>query len=308
MLGCMPPTSSSGAALSDTVPNPVDYNSPRELAGLLDRLGFAMRKRYGQNFLVAGSARKRILALLEAESGRRVWEVGPGAGAMSREALVSGLRLSTFEIDHGFASFMRESYGELPGFELFEGDFVKTWKQAVESSGAPERIFGNLPFNAAGAIIASIIEGGLRPPVMVFTVQKEAAQRMAAKTSTKNYASFTVLCQSAYSVKLAFDLPPGVFWPQPRVTSTVVIMRVRPDALPCAGEKAFTSFTRSAFASRRKTLRNNLKAAGWSDEEVAESGLAVGVSPDARAETLTAERFAALFGDLSTRRQNRIIQ
>ncbi len=283
------------------VPAPVDYDSPKELAATLDRLGFAMQKRFGQNFLVAGAARRRILGLLEAEPGSRAWEVGPGLGAMTWEALSAGLELSAFEIDRGFAEFIREAYGKLPGFGLFEGDFVRTWPQAREATGSPGRVFGNLPYNAAGAIIAAIIEGGMRPGRMVFTVQKEAAQRMAARPGTKNYAAFTVLCQSAYSVKQAFDLPPGVFWPQPRVTSTVVLMTARPDALPCAGDLAFTRFTRMAFAARRKTLRNNLKAAGYSEGEMDAAASSSSLSLDSRAEALSPGELAALFSGLPTR-------
>ncbi|MBU0926418.1 MAG: ribosomal RNA small subunit methyltransferase A [Spirochaetes bacterium] len=214
---------------------------------------------------------------------------------MTREALVLGLAVSAFEIDKGFAEFIRVSYGAIPGFELYEGDFMKTWRAALDASGAPDLAFGNLPYNAAGAIIAALIEGGSRPRRMVFTVQKEAAQRICAHPSTKNYSAFSVLCQSAYAVKSAFDLPPGVFWPQPRVTSAVVVMSTRADAVPYAGDRAFTGFTRACFSSRRKTLRNNLKAAGHTEEALAEACASVGVSPDARAETLSPESFSALY-------------
>lgn len=305
-----------------SVPAPTDYDSPKALAAMLEAQGFAMQKRFGQNFLVAGAARRRILALLEAEPGCAAWEVGPGAGAMTWEALNLGWRLSAFEIDHGFARFVREGFGAQPGFRLYEGDFVRTWPAAMAEGGRPERVFGNLPYNAAGAIVAALIEGAEagagaeaaaagnpsadrvapRPPLMVFTVQKEAAQRMAAKPGTKNYAAFTVLCQSAYQVKLAFDLPPGVFWPQPRVTSSVVVMRALAEPLACAGSLDFTRFTRAAFSSRRKTLRNNLKAAGWTDEALAAAAERSGLGMDLRAEALAPAQLAALFDSLPTRR------
>lgn len=214
---------------------------------------------------------------------------------MTREALNLGLAVSAFEIDSGFADFIRDVYGPMPGFELYEGDFVKTWRTALEASGKPALAFGNLPYNAAGAIIAALIEGGVRPRRMVFTVQKEAAARMCSSPSTKNYSAFSILCQSCYTVKTAFDLSPGSFWPQPRVSSAVVVMEERADAVPFAGEKAFTGFTRACFSSRRKTLRNNLKAAGLSEAALSEACEAAGVSPDARAETLTPELFSLLY-------------
>ncbi|HOX91447.1 MAG TPA: 16S rRNA (adenine(1518)-N(6)/adenine(1519)-N(6))-dimethyltransferase RsmA [Spirochaetales bacterium] len=279
---------------------PVDYDSPKDLAALMERLGFAMQKRFGQNFLINKPARRKILGLLEAQQGERLWEVGPGTGSMTWEAASLGHPLSVFEIDRGFAEFLRQSYGSLDGFALFEGDFVKTWSQAAKEYGKPTRVFGNLPYNAAGAIIAAIIEGGLRPQRMVFTVQKEAAQRMAAMPGTKNYAAFTVLCQSAYTVRHAFDLSPGVFWPQPRVTSSVVVMDARADALPCAGEQSFTRFTRCMFASRRKTLRNNLRAAGYTPQDQDAAAEKTGLSLDLRAEALSPQQLAALFAGLQT--------
>lgn len=278
-----------------TVPGPVNYDSPSELSALLERLGLGMRKKYGQNFLVNGNARRRIAALFETAPGERAWEVGPGTGAMTREALLAGLSVTAFEIDPGFAEFIREAYGPTPGFELYEGDFIKTWSRALAASGRPALAFGNLPYNAAGAIVAALIEGGTRPPRMVFTVQKEAALRMCASPGSKNYSAFTVLCRSAYEVVTAFDLSPGVFWPQPRVVSSVVVMKARADALPLAGSKPFTDFTRACFASRRKTLRNNLKAAGFSEALIAASCASAGVSPDARGETLSPERFHELY-------------
>ncbi|OHD15695.1 MAG: ribosomal RNA small subunit methyltransferase A [Spirochaetes bacterium GWB1_59_5] len=277
------------------VPQPVNYDAPSELSALLEGLGLGMRKKYGQNFLISGQARRRIAALFATAPGARVWEIGPGTGSMTREALVAGLAVSAFEIDKGFAEFIRGAYGQMPGFELYEGDFMKTWKTALAASGVPSLAFGNLPYNAAGAIIATLIEGGVRPTRMVFTVQKEAAQRMCSQPSTKNYSAFSVLCQSTYLVKSVFDLSPGSFWPQPRVSSAVVTMEARTTAIPFSGEKSFTGFTRACFSSRRKTLRNNLKAAGFTEAALMEACSAAGISPDARAETLSPERFSSLY-------------
>lgn len=214
---------------------------------------------------------------------------------MTHEALTLGLAVSAFEVDKGFADFIRETYGSLPGFELYEGDFIKTWRQALDVSGRPDLAFGNLPYNAAGAIIASLIEGGVRPRRMVFTVQKEAAARMCSSPSTKNYSAFSILCQSCYTVKAAFDLSPGSFWPQPRVSSSVVVMEARAEPVPFSGDKAFTGFTRACFSSRRKTLRNNMKAAGYTEAALSDACEAAGISPDARAETLTPELFSVLY-------------
>ncbi|GAB1456128.1 hypothetical protein MASR2M48_14350 [Spirochaetota bacterium] len=88
MLGPMSATSPN----PDTVPLPVNYDSPKELSALLESLGLGMRKKYGQNFLISGQARRRIAALFDTAPGARVWEIGSGTGSMTREALSTGTR------------------------------------------------------------------------------------------------------------------------------------------------------------------------------------------------------------------------
>jgi len=214
-------------------------------------------------------------------------------------ALEGGLRLKAFEIDHGFARLLGRLFGDNPSFSLAEGDFVDTWKAALESAPAPERIFGNLPYNAASAIIASLIEGGLVPPRMVFTVQKEAALRMAARAGTKDYSAFTVLLSSACKVRIAFDIGSSSFWPAPNVTSSVVVLEPRPDPILPDDRAGFSAFVRAAFSSRRKTLRNNLRAAGYeAGDGLSEALDALRAVRDVRAEALSPVELAAVYAAL----------
>jgi 16S rRNA (adenine1518-N6/adenine1519-N6)-dimethyltransferase len=271
-----------------------DYDSPLALKALLETEGLAMTKRFGQNFLVNRNARERVLEELKAEAGMRVWEIGPGIGAMTAIALEAGLEVTAFEIDHGFSRLLGRIFGGNPALKLVEGDFMDTWRAELESGGAPDRIFGNLPYSAANAIVASLIEGELVPPRMIFTVQKEAGLRMIAVPGTKDYSSFSVLCGSACKSKLAFDLGASSFWPAPRVTSSVV--RMEPRRVPiAAGDRAgFSAFVRAGFSSRRKTLRNNLRAVGLAD---ALPGVlaGMGIRADVRAEALAPEQLAAVY-------------
>lgn len=254
-----------------------------------------MRKKYGQNFLISPDARRKIAGLFYIEPGTRVWEIGPGIGAMTLEAIRFGLKLSAFEIDKGFSDFLKTSYGHIPGFELLEGDFIKTWKKGIEHGMHPELVFGNLPYNVAAAIIAIFIENDIRPKKMVFTVQKEAAHRICAKPGTKDYSSFSVLCQFIYKPKIAFNLPPQVFWPQPKVHSSVVIMDIKPDAPSVSESLAFSKFTRQGFSSRRKTLFNNLKVVGISEARFNLAISQCGIERGIRAEALKPEELYSLF-------------
>ena len=228
----------------------------------------------------------------------RAWEIGPGIGSMTELALDAGLRVSAFEIDHGFARLLCRLFGERPEFHLVEGDFLKTWRAELEAKGPPDFIFGNLPYNVAAAIVAVLIEGfaeaGIAPLPMAFTVQKEAALRMAAKPGTEDYSAFSVLCTSACKVKLAFDVGASSFWPVPRVTSTLVTMAPRKDPIGATDRKAYSFFCRASFSSRRKTIKNNLRAAGWADADVAAALEKLGLSPSVRAEVLSPENLEAL--------------
>jgi 16S rRNA (adenine1518-N6/adenine1519-N6)-dimethyltransferase len=238
-----------------------DYNSPAELKQVLDINGFSMQKKFGQNFLINEDARNRLVDALELTEGMKVWEVGPGLGAMTNTILERGANLTVFEIDRGFASLISqffEEYSAKGTFHLTEGDVMKTWKGQFEKDGQPDRFFGNLPYNIAATIIADTIENNVRFDRCVFTVQKEVAQRMCAKPGTADYSSFSALCQWAYDVKPLLDLAGGNFWPKPNVESRAVVFTKKADFPCCKNPALFVKMQRALFSSRRKTVRNNL--------------------------------------------------
>jgi 16S rRNA (adenine1518-N6/adenine1519-N6)-dimethyltransferase len=220
----------------------------------------------------------------------RVWEIGPGIGSMTEIALDAGLEITAFEIDHGFARLLGRLFGERPNYRLVEGDFLKTWKDELALSGRPDLIFGNLPYNVASVIVGDLLEDcpelGIDTPPLAFTVQKEAAIRMGAKPGSKDYSAFSVLCTSACKVTLAFDLSASSFWPAPRVTSTLVLLKPRHEPVGGADRKKFSAFCRSCFSSRRKTIKNNLKAAGYTEEAIAAAAAGCGLLTSVRAEAL----------------------
>lgn len=238
-----------------------DYNSPAELKQVLDANGFSIQKKFGQNFLINEDARRRLVDALELTEGMKVWEVGPGLGAMTNTILERGADLTVFEIDRGFASLISgffENYTKAGSFRIVEGDVMKTWKGQLKEAGQPDRFFGNLPYNIAATIIADTIENNVRFEKCVFTVQKEVAQRMCAKPGTADYSSFSALCQWAYDVKPLLDLAGGNFWPKPNVDSRTVVFTKKADFPCCKNPELFIKMQRALFSSRRKTVRNNL--------------------------------------------------
>ncbi len=277
----------------------MNYNSPRDILDILSERGLSPRKRFGQNFLISKNVREQIISIVDIKPDFNVWEIGPGLGSMTSlalEKLGEAGRLAVFEIDRGFAGLLRDVYGDR--IDIVEGDMIKTWKGHRESGGMPDRIFGNLPYNAASAMIASLIEENSVPEKMVFTVQKEVAQRMAARPYSGDYSSFSVICQFACNVKIEGEIKGGAFYPVPDVTSSIVSMTPHYLYNNIADVKSFSRFLRVIFNSRRKTLFNNLKALGKEKAEEAITGECL--KPELRADTLDTGQIVSLFARISS--------
>lgn len=281
-----------------------DYNSPLALKAFLDGHDMAMQKKFGQNFLVNSMSRERLVDALDIAAGTTVWEIGPGLGSMTKSILDRKAALVAFEIDRGFCGLLKEFFGDRDNFTLIEGDVLKNWKKAVSDHGIPSRLFGNLPYNIAAAIIGDMISEGIRFDAIVVTVQKEVALRMAAKPDTEDYSSFSVLCQWAYDVTTVMDLAGGCFWPRPNVASRAVKM-TKKDVWPsCDSPAVFMEILRALFSSRRKTVKNNFSAwltnslrakSGESADVLATRLLSeAGIDPGRRAETLSLKDFLTL--------------
>jgi 16S rRNA (adenine1518-N6/adenine1519-N6)-dimethyltransferase len=275
----------------------VNPDSPTEIRALLQERGLALKKRWGQNFMVNRGARERLVGLLEPPTGGSVWEIGPGLGSMTGMLVRASRTVVAFEVDRGLCRFLEETLGGQPGFRLVPGDFLDTWREARASFGVPDRVLGNLPYSSASILISDLLEGELSAPRMVFTVQRELAERMTARPGLKSYSSFSVLCQSCCVVTGRGDLQPGSFWPVPEVVSSVVELRPRDDAPHGPALQALSLLCRGLFAARRKTIRNNLAAARFGPlftaEQAREALEREGIDPAWRAERIPPEAFMA---------------
>ncbi len=286
--------------------NHPDYNSPAEIKKFLEENGMSMQKKFGQNFLINADARNRIAGFFEPQENDIIWEVGPGLGCMSEIFLLNKAHLTVFEIDKGFSKFLKEffcNFSEDGTFSLVQGDVLKTWENEYNKLSAEKRnaikLFGNLPYNIAATFIAQTITKGIFFTRCLFTVQKEVALRMCAKPSSKDYSSFSVLCQLPYDVKLCPELGPGNFWPRPNVASQTVLLTKKAE-LPSYSQKNFVKAVHALFSSRRKTILNNIKPllpAGFDAASFLESA---GLDSKLRAENLSVYDFARLSTNLSS--------
>ena len=257
----------------------LNYDSISQLDGKLKENGLAMSKKFGQNFLISSQAREKIVSFMDLREGMNVWEIGPGLGAITHLVLKRNVNLKCFEIDHGFASILRdEAFSDEPNFSLVEGDALKT---LFLEQDMPDRIIGNLPYNVGSVIIAKLIESSILPERMVFTLQKEVVDRMCAKSGDDSYSSFSILTQIDYENKLELVLKKGCFWPQPQVDSAVVVMRKGDKSLVDDSLRSvFLPLVRDLFAQRRKNIKNNLMSSSYGnlgkekiEQIIAQSGL-----------------------------------
>jgi 16S rRNA (adenine1518-N6/adenine1519-N6)-dimethyltransferase len=264
-------------------------DSPADIRALLEVRGLALKKRWGQNFLVNRGARQRLVDILAPRAAETVWEIGPGLGSMTGLLAAASARVIAFEVDRGLVSYLTDELGETANISLVQGDFLDTWRGTRDAQGMPDRILGNLPYRSASLMIADIIEAGLRPSRMVFTVQRELADRMVSPPGQKSYSSFSVLCQSCFKVTGRGDLQPGSFYPVPEVVSSIVEMVPLPEGPQGRELEALSSLARALFSSRRKTVRNNAK-----DEAVMEALKQERVDLGLRAEQIAPEVYLRL--------------
>lgn len=276
------------------------YDSPNAISALLEQNGYALSKKFGQNFLLSTAVRRRIADSLGPIDGKRVWEVGPGIGSLTVLLLQAGSRVTAFEIDHGFCRILRQrAFVDETGFTLVEGDVLKTWTDAYEREGTPDVVCGNLPYNIGSVCIARFLERQCLPERMVFTLQKEVARRLASSPGSKMWSTLSILTQIDYDVEQLFYIGKGAFHPAPNVDSTVVglVRRFAPLVDP-DDRRLFLEMVGDLFAQRRKTVKNNLLhgrlGSRFGREAVEQALLASGISGSERAERLGFGELTAL--------------
>lgn len=255
----------------------------------LAQYGLTPNKALGQNFLADDMAAEEIAASCKGA----IIEIGPGMGALTEKLLNRPEKVAAVEIDRRMAEILKDRFGDR--LMLIEGDVLKTdIKEIAESLGGAVSIAGNLPYYITTPICTQLITCGADIRSMTLMMQKEAAERFFAKPGDRVYGPLTVLAQYYYDVSTLLRLSREAYYPRPEVDSVVLkLERKQAEHHPM-----LHWLLESAFAMRRKTLSNNLKAAGISDERLNEICEAVGIQPNIRAEKLTPAQFAAISGEI----------
>ena len=274
----------------------MNHDSPTEIRRAMEAAGIALKKRWGQNFMINRGARRKIVELLGPQPGEVVWEIGAGLGALTEMIAPLAGSVVAFESDHGLVRHLRSAFGGA-NVQVVAGDFLETRQQAVTAYGPPQRVIGNLPYSSGAAIVAALVEHGPQAGRMAFTLQKEVVDRMCAAPGSRAYSSFSAICQAFHAVAGRGDLQPGSFYPAPEVQSGVVTMEARADAGRVRDRAVFFTLVRAAFSARRKTLRNNLLRASpfpLAKRDLLAVVQGMGIEAGVRAETLSADQLAAV--------------
>lgn len=249
------------------------------------------RKRFGQNFLVDDQIIDQISRLFATPHAddHQLIEIGPGRGALTDALLKHNTPLIALELDRDLIPILNNRFSQRHHFTLQQGDALRTDFEAL-ANGKPMRLVGNLPYNVATPLIFQLLDNIDCIIDMHFMLQWEVVARLCAGPGDANYGQLSVVVQNQCQTKALFQVPPTSFSPAPKVESGFIAITPRTAPLvPKQRQKQFNKLVKTAFAHRRKTLRNNLK--NLVDAKQFET---VGIDPSARAETLSLEDYARL--------------
>ena len=286
----------------------IDVCNIQVMKPLLESHGFHFSKAKGQNFLIARWVPERIAQDSGVDETVGVLEIGPGIGPLTQQLALRAKKVCAVEVDTRLEPILKQTVGEFDNLEIIWSDVLKQDIPALVAekfSGLRPMACANLPYYITSPILTALLEAECFEAVTVM-VQKEVAQRIAAKPGTADYSAFTIFCQYYAEPELLFDVPAHCFMPQPKVTSAVVTLRTRKE-LPweILDKDVFFRTVKSSFAMRRKKLSNGL-ASGFPElgkTGAAEVIQAAGFDENVRGETLGIPEFARIANEIARRRQ-----
>jgi len=277
--------------------------SPQVTNHILHRFKLRADKKLGQNFLIDADIVRRIVEAAELTEEDTVLEVGPGIGTLTQGLAESKANVVAVELDKRLLPVLDTTLDGYDNVRIVSGDILQV--DIMETVGQPTfKVCANLPYYITTPIIFALLEKRLPMERLVAMVQKEVAERMAAKPGGKDYGALSVAIQYYTEPEIAFIVPPSSFIPAPSVDSAVIVCkrRSKPPVEVC-DEALFFRVVKAAFSLRRKMLNNSLKNMGIKGEQVAKWLELAGVDGKRRAETLSLEDFAKLTNTFATSKE-----
>ncbi|UAL47488.1 16S rRNA (adenine(1518)-N(6)/adenine(1519)-N(6))-dimethyltransferase RsmA [Sutcliffiella horikoshii] len=284
-----------------------DIATPKRTKEILDKYGFSFKKSLGQNFLIDTNILRNIVEYGEVSEKTAAIEIGPGIGALTEQIAKRAGKVFAFEIDQRLLPILEDTLSPYDNVTVIHKDILKadvTELIGEELKAYEEvRVIANLPYYVTTPIIMKLLQEGLPLKSITVMLQKEVAERMAAKPGTKEYGSLSIAVQYFTQAETVMIVPKTVFVPQPNVDSAVIRLVVREEPpVRVKDEDFFFEVVRASFGQRRKTILNNLQSNlpdGKAKKQGIEGALAnTSIDPKRRGETLSIEEFGALSDEL----------
>ena len=281
-------------------------SSHRATKEVVNKHNFKFSKSLGQNFLIDDNVIDRILEGARLSETDRIIEVGPGIGTLTREMGKVAENVVAIEIDKTLIPILKETLADLDNVEVVNEDILKVDVQGLineKLNGGPVKLVANLPYYITTPIVMKFLEEDIPVTDIVVMVQKEVADRMNAKPSTKDYGALSVAVQYYCDTEIVAKAPRHMFVPQPNVDSIVIGLHVRDEKKYVVdNEDIFFKTVKASFGQRRKTLLNSLGGLGFlSKDQIREALQAANIDEKRRGETLSIEEFATLANAVNTK-------
>ncbi len=283
--------------------------SPRKTKETIAKHNFHFSKSLGQNFLIDQNIITKIIDGAEIGPAENVIEIGPGIGSLTQELTDRAKKVVAIEIDKSLIPILKETLQDKTNIEIINADVLKVDLNKLISErfdGGAVTVIGNLPYYITTPIIMKCLEEKVPIKAIVIMIQKEVADRMKAKPSTKDYGALSVAVQYYCNVENIVNVPPTVFIPQPKVDSSVIRLNVlKEPRVKVISEEIFFGIVKDSFGKRRKTLLNSLSSGGLmlSKELVREVFASCNIDEKRRGETLSLDEFALLANEIARKRQ-----
>lgn len=278
---------------------------PTILKEITGRHGFHFTKSLGQNFLVDKNILNKIVESAQIRKDDIIIEVGTGIGTLTRELAERAEKVYAVEIDRKLIPIVEETTAEYDNIVLVNEDFLEvSLEDMVQEKGRSVKVIANIPYYITTPIIMKCLESDLFVELLLLMIQKEVAQRLSAKVSTKDYGSLSVAVQYYADVEFVAKVSKSSFYPPPKVDSGIVKITKRKECnIEVQDKELFFQVVRGSFAKRRKTILNSL--AGY--EERFEKGIVqqaleeAGIDAGRRGESLDIYEFARLSDEMKKR-------
>ena len=266
-------------------------HSHRDITELLTQHGLAPRRAFGQNFVSDPNTVRRIARMANVGPNDHVVEIGAGLGSLTLALAETGARITAIEIDHGIAPVLRDVVKDLPNVSVVVGDALELdWNEIIPPESKAV-VVANLPYNVATPLVADLLDAIPQISRFVVMVQKEVALRLASSVGSSDYGAISVKVAYWATARVLGDVPPSVFIPRPKVTSSIIEItrRETPAVGPHIAPQQLFKVIRTGFGQRRKMLRRSLAAIA-----IPENFVLAGVSPEARPEELDVHQWGRL--------------